>query len=356
MREVHPVAVTYLVTGGAGFVGSHFVRRALARNGVRVVTLDRLNARHTFVEGDVCDRALLADVFASHRPQAVVHFAAESHVDRSIDGPRDFVTTNVVGTFELLEAARRHLEQLPAVEAVAFRFLHVSTDEVYGSLGAVGAFSETSTYAPNSPYAATKAASDHLVRAYHQTYGVPTLTTHSSNNFGPFQLPEKLLPRAVLAALEGESIPVYGDGSNVRDWLYVTDHCEGLEAVLSRGRPGETYALGAGNEHTNLTLVNAVCEVLERVRPVRTTAWAAQRDCGSGYRDLVTFVEDRPGHDRRYAIDASKAWTELGWTARTDYPAALEATVRWYVEHPEWCAALSSSVRRDRLGLGGRGT
>ena len=359
---------TYLVTGGAGFIGSNFVLGALARGGVNVVTFDKLtyagnldnlatvagHPRHAFVEGDICDREMLTRAFEAHRPTAVVHFAAESHVDRSIDGPRDFVNTNVVGTFELLEASRRLHRALDPSVAKSFRFLHVSTDEVYGSLGEAGAFCETSPHAPNSPYAATKAASDHLVRSYHHTYGLPTVTTNCSNNFGPFQFPEKLIPLVVLNALEGKSLPIYGDGLNVRDWLYVEDHCDGIQAALDRGRPGETYALGGSSERTNLELVGGLCDVLDVLRPPSSNARLASagREIGS-YRDLITFVPDRPGHDRRYAIDASKSRRELGWAPRHSFANGLEKTVRWYLEHAPWCDRIASNVyRRDRLGLG----
>jgi dTDP-glucose 4,6-dehydratase len=363
-----PPLRTYLVTGGAGFIGSNFVLSGVGRGDMKIVTLDKLtyagnlanlapimdDPHHTFVEGDICDRATLGSLFETHRPDAVIHFAAESHVDRSIDGPRDFVSTNVVGTFELLEAARVYHATLPGGTAQAFRFLHVSTDEVYGSLGDGGAFSETSPHAPNSPYAATKAASDHLVRAYHHTYGLPTVTTNCSNNFGPYQFPEKLIPLVILNALEGKPLPIYGDGKNVRDWLYVGDHCDGIHAALERGRPGETYALGGSNERTNLELVRALCDALDEAAPAHDNPRLQPlMDAGAGiaaYRELVTFVPDRPGHDRRYAIDASKSRRELGWAPRHTFAEALEKTVRWYLENQAWRDAIATN-RRDRLGL-----
>jgi len=356
---------TYLVTGGAGFIGSNFVLRAVARGDLRVVTLDKLTfagnlsnltpvmteRNHEFAEGDICDRALLARIFEAHRPDVVVHFAAESHVDRSIDGPRDFVNTNIVGTFELLDASRRHHAGLDEAGASAFRFLHVSTDEVYGSLGESGAFSEASPHAPNSPYAATKASSDHLVRAYHHTYGLPTVTTNCSNNFGPFQFPEKLIPLVIFNALEGKPLPIYGDGMNVRDWLYVEDHCDGIHAAIERGRPGETYTLGGSNERTNLDLVTSLCDALDRAAPPRVNPRLTDNGRRiASYRELITFVADRPGHDRRYAIDASKSRRELGWQPQHGFVEGLEKTVRWYLEHSAWRDSIAAA-RRDRLGL-----
>jgi dTDP-glucose 4,6-dehydratase len=360
---------TYLVSGGAGFIGSAFVRSTLAAGRARVVTFDKLtyagnlanlrgvsgDDRHVFVEGDICDRAMVRRVFRDHRPSVVVHFAAESHVDRSIDGPRDFLQTNVVGTFELLEASRDLAHALPT-RSPPFRFLHVSTDEVFGSLGATGLFSETSAYAPNSPYAATKAGSDHLVRAYHHTYGLPTMTTNCSNNFGPFQFPEKLIPLMVLNALEGKPLPVYGDGQNVRDWLFVEDHCEAIQAALDRGTPGETYLIGASNERKNLDLVTTLCDLLDELAPGRVIAASTGRPISS-YRELIAFVGDRPGHDRRYAVDASKARRELGWSARHTFEEAMRKTVVWYLENRAWCDAITSgSYRRERLGLAAAGS
>ncbi|MGH8687202.1 MAG: dTDP-glucose 4,6-dehydratase [Burkholderiales bacterium] len=326
-----------LVTGGAGFIGSNFVLTTVAATGEAVVTLDKLtyagnlanldelrgDMRHAFTKGDVCDRALVRGLLQRHRPRAVLHFAAESHVDRSIEGPAPFVQTNVVGTFNLLEEARAYWASLPAGEREAFRFLHVSTDEVYGSLGPDDpAFSETTPYAPNSPYSASKAASDHLVRAYWHTYGLPTLTTNCSNNYGPRQFPEKLIPLMIHQALAGKPLPVYGDGQNVRDWLYVLDHCEAIRQVLARGRPGEVYNIGGAAPMRNIDLVRSLCALLDDAQP-RT---------GGSYSDLISFVKDRPGHDRRYAIDARKIERELGWRPAETFASGLKQTVRWYLE------------------------
>ena len=353
-----------LVTGGAGFIGSNFVRMALARASAPVVVLDKLtyagnrasladvmaDLRLTFVRGDIGDRPTVEAVLRAHRPAAIVNFAAETHVDRSIDDPRNFVHTNIVGTFELLEAARHYVSGLDAPAAEAFRFLHVSTDEVYGSLGPVGAFSEATTYAPNSPYAASKAAADHLVRAWSQTYGLPVLTTNCSNNYGPYQYPEKLIPLMIRNAVEGKSLPIYGDGGNVRDWLYVEDHCAGLLAVLEGGRPGEKYNIGGGGEHTNVEVVDRLCAALEEAFPARDNQALAARGAAS-YAALKTFVVDRPGHDRRYAIDASKIRAELGWAPAHDFDAGIRRTVRWYLEHREWCDAVEAKgYGRERLG------
>jgi len=325
-----------LVTGGAGFIGSNFVLTTIEAGGEPIVTLDKLtyagnlanldelrgDARHVFAKGDVCDRALVRELLRKHKPRAVLHFAAESHVDRSIEGPAPFVQTNVVGTFALLEEARAYWMTLPAGEREAFRFLHVSTDEVYGSLGPDDpAFSETTPYAPNSPYSASKAASDHLVRAYWHTYGLPTLTTNCSNNYGPRQFPEKLIPLMLHQALAGKPLPVYGDGQNVRDWLYVLDHCEAIRQVLARGRPGEVYNIGGGAEMKNIDLVRTLCALLDEAQP-RT---------GGSYADLISFVKDRPGHDRRYAIDSRKIQRELGWRPAQTFASGLKETVRWYL-------------------------
>ena len=333
-----------LVTGGAGFIGSNFVLSTIAESGEAIVNLDKLtyagtlanreglrgDARHVFVQGDICDRALVRGLFARHRPRAVVHLAAESHVDRSIEGPAPFVQTNVVGTFALLEEARAYWSGLAEPERGAFRFLHVSTDEVYGSLGPGDpAFSETTPYAPNSPYSASKAGSDHLVRAYHHTYGLPVLVTNCSNNYGPHQFPEKLIPLMIHHALAGKPLPVYGDGQNVRDWLFVLDHCSALRAVLARGRPGEVYNIGGGAEMKNIDLVRMVCALLDDARP-RT---------GGSYASLITFVKDRPGHDRRYAIDSRKIQRELGWQPAENFESGLRKTVRWYLEQRERKAA-----------------
>ena len=342
-----------LVTGGAGFIGSNFVIDWLASEGEPVLNLDKLtyagnpanlaglagDARHVFVKGDIADRALVERLFAEHRPRAVVHFAAESHVDRSIHGPGEFVQTNVVGTFQLLEAARAHWQALPVEAKVAFRFLHVSTDEVYGSLGEGDpAFSETTPYAPNSPYSASKAGSDHLVRAYHHTYGFPAVTTNCSNNYGPLQFPEKLIPLTISNALEGKPLPVYGDGRQVRDWLYVGDHCAAIRMALARGRVGETYNIGGNAERRNIDVVHALCDSLQSVRPRP-----------DGYRGLITSVADRPGHDRRYAIDASKIRAQLGWQPGETFDTGLAKTVRWYLDHAQWVAQVKSGAYRDWL-------
>jgi len=349
---------TLLVTGGAGFIGSNFVRHALARADARVVVLDALtyagnlesladvssHPRYEFVQADIADRDAVRAVFTRLRPDAVVNFAAETHVDRSIDGPGAFVRTNLVGTYELLEASRAHA-------ADGFRFLHVSTDEVYGTLGPAGAFSETTPYAPNSPYAASKAGADHLVRAWGETYGLPVLITNCSNNYGPYQFPEKLIPLMTLNAIEGKPLPIYGDGGNVRDWLYVEDHCEGILLALERGRPGGKYNIGGGNERTNLQVVDALCAALEAELPAARNAALAAKGLRS-YAELKAFVADRPGHDRRYAIDASLIRRELGWQPRHAFEAGLRETVRWYVANRPWCEAVQSGkYRRERLGL-----
>ena len=334
-----------LVTGGAGFIGANFVLDWLAETGEPVVNLDKLtyagnlgnlaslagDARHTFVRGDIGDRALVGSLLAQHRPRAIVNFAAESHVDRSIHGPADFIATNVVGTFALLETVRAWWTALPDAERASFRLLHVSTDEVYGSLGpADPAFSETTAYAPNSPYSASKAASDHLVRAWHHTYGLPVLTTNCSNNYGPRQFPEKLIPLMIVNALAGKPLPVYGDGGNVRDWLYVGDHCAAIRAVLARGHIGETYNVGGNAEMTNLEVVRTICAILGELRP------------GRDYASQVAFVKDRPGHDRRYAIDATKIALELGWRPAETFATGMRRTIEWYLDHDEWLAGVTS--------------
>jgi len=355
-----------VVTGGAGFIGSNFVRRCLAHGDDRVVVLDKLtyagsleslagvkdDPRFTFVHGDIADEACVAGLFAAHRPRALVNFAAESHVDRSIDSPRPFVDTNIVGAFVLLDAARRYADALDDETRRAFRFLHVSTDEVYGSLGSDGLFTEQTAYAPNSPYAASKAAADHLVHAYGKTYGLPVLITNCSNNYGPYQFPEKLIPLMILNAVEGRKLPIYGDGLNVRDWLYVEDHCEGILQVLARGRLGEKYNIGGGGEMTNIGVVDALCSTLERHLPAAENERLQQQGLTT-YEQLKTFVTDRKGHDRRYAIDAAKIRDELGWSPRHDFDAGLDATVRWYLGRRDWCAAVQSSggYQRQRLGL-----
>jgi dTDP-glucose 4,6-dehydratase len=330
-----------LVTGGAGFIGANFVLDWLAATGEPVVNLDKLtyagnleslaslvhDERHVFVQGDICDRALLDRLLDEHKPRAILHFAAESHVDRSIHGPADFVRTNVEGTFTLLEAARGYWSGMPGEAKSAFRFLHVSTDEVYGSLGPNDPpFAETKTYEPNSPYSATKAASDHLVRAWHHTYGLPVLTTNCSNNYGPYQFPEKLIPLMIANALAGKALPIYGDGQNVRDWLYVTDHCAAIREVLDRGTVGETYNVGGWNEMTNLQIVHTLCDLLDELAP---------SDQGP-YRRLITYVQDRPGHDRRYAIDARKIERELGWRPAETFETGIRKTVQWYLDNQHW--------------------
>jgi dTDP-glucose 4,6-dehydratase len=356
---------TMLVTGGAGFIGSNFVRIALARPEWRVVVLDKLtyaghlasladvadDPRFSFVQGDITDRATVQSLYRTHRPRWVVNFAAETHVDRSIDGPRAFYHTNVLGTLELIEAARGSLAETDAAARSRFRFLHVSTDEVYGSLGPAGRFAESTPYAPNSPYAASKAAADHLIRAWHETYGVPTLVTNCSNNYGPYQYPEKLVPLMLLNALEGKSLPIYGDGGNVRDWLHVEDHCAAILQVLERGRVGESYNIGAGNERTNLEVLDLLLCALEAERPAADNPALAARGI-TRYQELKTFVPDRPGHDRRYAIDATKIQRELGWRARLDFAAGLEQTVRWYLANRDWCETVQAGrYGRERLGL-----
>ena len=341
-----------LVTGGAGFIGSHFVLDWLAGSSEGIVNLDALtyagnpdnlaalrgDPRHVFVHGDICDRPLLDRLFAEHRPRAVVHLAAESHVDRSIHGPAAFVRTNVEGTFALLEAARAHWNGMGAAERASFRFHHVSTDEVYGSLEPGDApFAETHPYDPSSPYSASKAASDHLVRAWHRTYGLPVVTTNCSNNYGPLHFPEKLIPLTIVNALAGRPLPVYGDGRQVRDWLYVADHCAALREVLARGQVGETYNVGGWNEKRNIEIVQSICALLDELRP----------DANGPYRRLIAFVTDRPGHDRRYAIDARKLEHELGWRPAETFETGLRKTVEWYLAHPEWVARVQSGAYRE---------
>jgi len=353
---------TIVVTGGAGFIGANFVRHALAHSEARVVVFDKLtyagnlesladvakSPRYSFVQGDIADREAVRALLRAQRPSAVINFAAETHVDRSIDDPASFVRTNVTGAFELLEAARQHLREHPQD---GFRLLHVSTDEVYGTLGATGAFSEATPYAPNSPYAASKAGADHLVRAYHETFGLPVLLTNCSNNYGPFQFPEKLIPLMILNAVEGRKLPIYGDGGNVRDWLYVDDHCEGILLVLRKGAPGSKYNIGGGNERTNLQVVDALCAALDAELPAAKNPALASAGMRS-YAELKTFVPDRPGHDRRYAIDASKIRADLGWTPRHAFESGLRETVRWYLANKPWCEAVQSGkYRRERLGL-----
>ncbi len=341
-----------LVTGGAGFIGANFVLDWLAAADEAVVNLDALtyagnmenlarlqgDARHVFVHGDICDRALVDRLLAEHRPRAILHFAAESHVDRSIHGPAAFVRTNVEGTFTLLEAARAYWNTLDAAGQAAFRFLHVSTDEVYGSLGPEDPpFAETKAYEPNSPYSASKAASDHLVRAWHHTYGLPVLTTNCSNNYGPYQFPEKLIPLVIANALAGKPLPIYGDGMNVRDWLYVGDHCAAIREVLARGRLGETYNVGGWNEMPNIDIVRTICALLDELRP----------DPAGPHARLISYVQDRPGHDRRYAIDARKIERELGWRPAETFASGIRKTVAWYLTNQDWVAHVQSGAYRD---------
>ena len=351
-----------LVTGGAGFIGSNFVLDWFRHETAQVVTLDKLtyagnlrnleslaaDPRHTFIQGDICDPDLVGDILESHRPRAIVHFAAESHVDRSIGDPGEFVRTNVQGTLNLLQQARSCWAGLDELQGQRFRFLHVSTDEVYGSLGpADAAFTELTPYAPNSPYAASKAGSDHLVRAYHHTFGLPTLTTNCSNNYGPYQFPEKLIPLVILNALEGKPLPVYGDGQNIRDWLYVLDHCAGIRSVLQKGRPGETYNIGGRSERKNLDVVTSICDILDELRP--------DTSIGSR-RTLITYVTDRPGHDRRYAIDATKIREELGWTPQTSFELGIRKTIEWYLDNMEWVDQVRTGAYQDwlQVNYGGR--
>jgi dTDP-glucose 4,6-dehydratase len=347
---------TLLVTGGAGFIGGNFVLGRVAGGDCRVINLDALTyagnrdtlaplagrSEHAFVHGDIGDRALVERLLAEHRPDAVVNFAAESHVDRSIDGPAAFVQTNVVGTLTLLEATLAYWRALDEAGRSAFRFLHVSTDEVYGSLGAAGRFTEETPYAPNSPYSASKAASDHLVRAFHHTYGLPTLTTNCSNNYGPYQFPEKLVPLMIQKAVRGESLPVYGDGRNVRDWLYVEDHCRAIARVLEAGRVGEVYNIGGDAERENIAVVRAILALVDERRPLTG---------GATREGLITYVKDRPGHDRRYAIDASKIHQELGWAPRETFETGLARTIDWYLANTQWVDRVTDgSYRGERLG------
>ncbi len=346
---------TWLVTGGAGFIGGNFVLEAVAK-GIRIVNLDALtyagnldtltalegNPKHVFAHGDIGDHALVARLLGEHQPDAVLNFAAESHVDRSIDGPGAFIQTNVVGTLALLESVRDYWRSLEGGRREAFRFLHVSTDEVYGSLGDTGKFSETTPYAPNSPYSASKAASDHLVRAFYHTYGLPVLTTNCSNNYGPYHFPEKLIPLIIARALAGEPLPVYGDGKNVRDWLYVGDHCAAIRTVLEKGRVGETYNVGGDAERQNIEVVETICRLLDERRP---------RADGKPRASQITYVTDRPGHDRRYAIDASKLQAELGWKPQHTFEQGIADTVDWYLQHQDWVQrVLDGSYRLERIG------
>ncbi|MBB3384522.1 MULTISPECIES: dTDP-glucose 4,6-dehydratase [unclassified Rhizobium] len=348
--------MTILVSGGAGFIGGNFVLDWLERHDETVVNLDKLtyagnldtlkglkgDDRHVFVHGDIGDRELVSDLLSLHRPRAVINFAAESHVDRSIHGPGDFIQTNIVGTFNLLEAVRGYWDGLPDDEKQGFRFLHVSTDEVYGTLSKDEApFNELNRYEPNSPYSASKAASDHLVRAWHHTYGLPVLTTNCSNNYGPYHFPEKLIPLVILNALSGKNLPIYGDGQQIRDWLYVRDHCSAIRRVLEAGRLGETYNVGGWNEKPNLDVVHTICAILDELRP---------KADGGRYGDQITFVKDRPGHDRRYAIDARKLERELGWKPAETFETGIRKTIAWYLENQDWVRNVTSGAYREWVG------
>ncbi len=345
--------MTILVTGGAGFIGSNFILDWLAERDEPVINLDKLtyagnpeslvslhgDPRYAFVQGDIGDKDLISSLLEKHKPRAIINLAAESHVDRSIHGPGEFIQTNIVGTFNLLECTRAHFSSLSEAEKAAFRVLHVSTDEVYGSLKKDDpAFAETNRYEPNSPYSASKAASDHLVRAYHHTYGLPVLTTNCSNNYGPYQFPEKLIPLMIVNALAGKNLPIYGDGQQIRDWLYVSDHCAAIRRVLDAGRVGETYNIGGWNEKPNLEIVRAIVALLDELRP---------RSDGKSYGEQITYVTDRPGHDRRYAIDATKIERELGWRPAETFATGIRKTVNWYLDHPEWVANVLSGAYRD---------
>ncbi len=343
-----------LVTGGAGFIGSAVVRHLIAQTNATVVNVDKLtyaanldsldaikgSERYVFYEADICDRAIMREIFQRHRPEATLHLAAESHVDRSIDGPRDFINTNILGTYTLLEVAREYWRELDLSRRQEFRFHHVSTDEVYGSLGASGYFTESTPYRPNSPYSASKAASDHLVRAWRETYGLPVLISNCSNNYGPYQHPEKLIPLVIHKALHRKPIPVYGTGENVRDWLYVEDHVRALVQILTRGKPGEVYNVGGSSEKQNIEVVREICSILDEIRPHSTP-----------HSDLIRFVEDRPGHDRRYAIDATKMSQELQWRPVENFTSGLEKTVSWYLQNRIWCETALRQYQGQRLGL-----
>jgi dTDP-glucose 4,6-dehydratase len=359
---------TLIITGGAGFIGSNLVRLALAQTDARVVVIDKLtyaghlenlaeithHPRFVFVQADIVDRPAMEAVFRQYQPTALCNLAAETHVDRSIDDPSAFIMTNMVGTFHLLEVTRQYLTRRGAVARERFRFLHVSTDEVYGTLGPTELFRETTAYSPNSPYSASKAGADHLVRAYYETYRVPTIITNCSNNYGPYQFPEKLIPLMLLNALEGEPLPIYGDGGNIRDWLYVEDHCAGILLALQRGQVGEKYNIGGENERTNLQIVESLSALLEESLPAAKNPELAAKGITS-YAALKTFVPDRPGHDRRYAVDAHKIRQELGWSPRHDFASGLRQTIRWYLSHREWCAAVQGGrYQRERLGLAGK--
>lgn len=347
---------TILVTGGAGFIGGNFVHHLISRTPVRVINLDLLtyagnintlgslyyHPRHIFIQGNIADKVLIRNLFAEQRPDAIVHFAAESHVDRSIDSPAVFIQTNILGTFNLLECAREYWETLSDETRTNFRFLHISTDEVYGSLGTTGSFNENTPYAPNSPYSASKAASDHLVRAWYHTYGLPVLTTNCSNNYGPYQFPEKLIPLCINKALTGQPLPIYGDGSNIRDWLYVEDHCRAIARVLEAGRPGQVYNVGGNSERTNLQVIDTLCTLLDELVPDSPF---------KPHAHLKTFVTDRPGHDKRYAINANKLITELNWHPNETFETGLRKTIQWYLENTRWIQqVMDGSYRGERLG------
>jgi dTDP-glucose 4,6-dehydratase len=349
---------TYFVTGGAGFIGSNFILSLLPAENITVVNYDKLtyagnleslasldnDPSYIFAEGDICDQARVLELLSSHQPDYIINFAAESHVDRSIDGPSEFIQTNIIGTFELIEATRNYWGKLTGEKKQAFRFLHVSTDEVFGSLGPEGYFTEETPYAPNSPYAASKASSDHLIRSYNRTFGFPALTTNCSNNYGPCQFPEKLVPLIIHNALNGKPLPIYGDGQQIRDWLYVEDHCQAIRTVLEKGTLGEVYTVGGNNEKANLDIVHSICELLDEMSPEAS---------GKPYKSLITFVNDRPGHDRRYAIDSGKIQRELGWTPKETFQTGLEKTIRWYLDHQTWVErVMSGAYRGERLGLG----
>lgn len=357
---------TMIITGGAGFIGANFTRHVLAHTDARLVIIDKLtyagnpaniedalrNPRVRLIKADIADKDAMTSIFNEHQPASVINFAAESHVDRSIDDPSPFIQTNIVGAFTLLEVSRKHVAKLSEEARRAFRFLHVSTDEVYGTLGETGLFSETTPYAPNSPYAASKASADHLVRAWGETFGLQTIITNCSNNYGPYQFPEKLIPLMLLNALDGKPLPIYGDGGNVRDWLYVEDHCAGILLALQNGKPGEKYNIGGGNERTNLQIVDRLCEEVEKILPAAENG-ALKRQGKTSYFELKTFVTDRPGHDRRYAIDATKIRAELGWKPNHDFESGLAKTVRWYFDYRAWCeTVLAGKYERERLGLG----
>jgi len=349
---------TYFVTGGAGFIGSNFILSLLPAENITVVNFDKLTyagnleslssiaaePNYFFAEGDICDPTRIAELLSAYAPDYIINFAAESHVDRSIDGPSEFIQTNIVGTFELLQAARNYWGTLGGEKKQGFRFLHVSTDEVFGSLGSEGYFTEETPYAPNSPYAASKASSDHLIRSYHRTFGFPALTTNCSNNYGPYQFPEKLVPLIIHNALAGKPLPIYGDGQQIRDWLYVADHCLAIRTVLGKGTLGEVYAIGGNNEKANLEIVHTICALLDEMAPSAS---------GKPYKSLITFVNDRPGHDRRYAIDSGKVQRQLGWSPKETFATGLRKTIRWYLDHQTWVdRVMSGAYRGERLGLG----